>query len=357
MVSVLEDIEHQLKSYHPLQAASIPASISPWLATALLQKSVRRGRTDLALAAAASLLQAAPNRLWRRLAIIAVEDVGLGDLPAVYLTVVAAAQRKRLAKRYHSWQLISLIVARLSEAMKCRCTDDLHVVSEDCLGWGDHQTELADMPFGDLLDVLASNDPIERRAIALRYAMGTELVAVTSNLTRRRGHPNAVFEFLCEADFPHTLVEICREAYRQTGEVICGFLPLVCSAFDGFEVNMRSDQFPPEMMIGEIPSWALDKFTREGRAALARFLAGDSRTSQWLRSHIASRDRISVLGHALFRVESGLVKNRMIWPGGVSLRHQADWNSFPAEPNEAATLLDHLRADIDLLNKERANVL
>lgn len=356
IASVIFDLERQLHHRQSELPASLPAT-SPWLATALLQKSVRRGRTDLALAAAALLLQAAPDRLWRRLAIIAVEDVGLGDLDAVYLTVVAGAQRRRLAKRYHRWHLVSLIVMRLSEAMKCRCTDDLHVVSEDCPEWGDHRLELADLPFGDLLDVVAGSDPIERRAIALRYAMGTELVAVTSDLARRRGHPQAMFEFLCERGLPHTLVEISREAYRQTGEVICAFLPLLWSAFEGSEVTTRSDQFPPETMISRIPSWALDKFTREGRAAMAQFLAGGSTTSQWLRSHIAIRDRMSMLGHALFRVESGLVKDRIIWPDSVSLRRQADWNSFVVEPKEVVTLLDLLRADIDLLNEERANVL
>ena len=53
-----------------------PLAISPWLGMSLMQKAIRRGREDLALRAAATLLVDAPDRLWRRLAIIAFEDVG-----------------------------------------------------------------------------------------------------------------------------------------------------------------------------------------------------------------------------------------------------------------------------------------
>ena len=42
-----------------------PLQVSPWVAMSLMQKAIRRGREDLALRAAASLLSDAPERLWR----------------------------------------------------------------------------------------------------------------------------------------------------------------------------------------------------------------------------------------------------------------------------------------------------
>jgi hypothetical protein len=53
--------------------------VSPWVAMSLLQKAVRPGRTELAFRPAATLLQQSPELLWRRLACIAFEDVGLGE--------------------------------------------------------------------------------------------------------------------------------------------------------------------------------------------------------------------------------------------------------------------------------------
>lgn len=354
--SVADDIELQLHSHYPHTPAGTPASISLSLAVALLQKSVRRGRADLALAAADVLLRSVPDRLWRRLTIIACEDMGIADFDALYLTVVAAGHRRRLARRFGMGKLVSLVVSKLAAAAKCRATDDLYVVSEDCPGWWEHGLELAEMPFRNLLDVIASDEPIERRAIAMRLTIGTTGVALASRLARRRGQSQALFDFLCEAGFPHTLVEISRAAFGQTGEPICGFLPLLHRELDGKEAELQSDDFPPETMIGEMPGWTFDKFSREGRNALGRFLNADCATANWLRLHVPQRDRMAALGHALFRVESGLVKDRLMWPCGLDLRRQADLCSWPFPSEDAATLLHLMRSDVGDLNHVREAV-
>jgi hypothetical protein len=59
-----------------------PLDISPWLAMSVLQKAIRRGREDLALSAAATLMRDAPDRLWRRIGCVAYEDVGVASLEA-----------------------------------------------------------------------------------------------------------------------------------------------------------------------------------------------------------------------------------------------------------------------------------
>ena len=60
-----------------------PMDASPWVAMSAMQKAIRRGREDLALSAAATLLRDAPDKLWRRIGCIAYEDVGLASLEAV----------------------------------------------------------------------------------------------------------------------------------------------------------------------------------------------------------------------------------------------------------------------------------
>lgn len=71
-----------------------PLSVSVWIAASLLQKAIRRGRTDLAVAAAATLAVNDPDRLWRRLGGIAFEDIGLGDPCAVGLVSAALAGKR-----------------------------------------------------------------------------------------------------------------------------------------------------------------------------------------------------------------------------------------------------------------------
>lgn len=352
ILSVVADLERQLHSHHPQPPQSIPMTISPGLAVALLQKSIRRGRVDLALAAANALQRVAPERLWRRLSIIAVEDVGLGDLDAVYMTIAASSQWRRLARRFGDKRLVNLVVSRLASAAKCRASDDLHVASADCPAWDRVHLELVGLPLGDLLGVVASDGPIERRAIALRLAMGAE--TLTGRARRGHRHSEAVFDAMCEAGFPHTLVEISRAAYRQTGEVIAALLPLLHREFDCSEAQLVSDSFLPETIIGGIPSWAIDGFSREGRRALVRFLTTDCATARWLRANVPPDGRLSVLRHAQFRCEAGQVKVRLVWPTGQNLRRQADLESWPFPPEDAATLLALMRADIGILNQVRA---
>ncbi|MGR3481946.1 MAG: hypothetical protein ACU0CD_14700, partial [Salipiger marinus] len=73
----------------PVQGPTSPIPMSPWQAASLLQKAIRRGDVVRVQDAVSSLLISDPARLWRRLGIIAFEDVGLGNLPLVGQVTVA----------------------------------------------------------------------------------------------------------------------------------------------------------------------------------------------------------------------------------------------------------------------------
>ena len=59
----------------------------PWVASSLLQKAIRRGDADLAERAAVSLYRRRGRGIWRRLCVIAFEDVGVGSVEAVVETI------------------------------------------------------------------------------------------------------------------------------------------------------------------------------------------------------------------------------------------------------------------------------
>jgi hypothetical protein len=69
-----------------------PMAASPWVAMSAMQKAIRRGREDLALSAAATLLRDAPDKLWRRVGCVAFEDVGLASLEAVGLATASLGE-------------------------------------------------------------------------------------------------------------------------------------------------------------------------------------------------------------------------------------------------------------------------
>ena len=74
---ILDDFRSQLAERVRSRGSDVPhvepLNISPWLAMSLMQKAIRRGREDLALRAASTLLGLSPDRFWRRICITAFE--------------------------------------------------------------------------------------------------------------------------------------------------------------------------------------------------------------------------------------------------------------------------------------------
>jgi hypothetical protein len=110
-------------------------------------------------------------------------------------------------------------------------------------------------------------------------------------------------------------------------------------------------------VIGDFPAWALDLYSRDGRAALALFLQTDAAAARWIRRNIGPPRRLSFLGHIVFRVEGGLVINRMPWPLAEELRRQADFECSYPDTTDDTEILDLMRGDLPLLNEARVAVM
>ncbi|MFE3837556.1 hypothetical protein [Pseudogemmobacter sonorensis] len=82
----------------------------------LLQKAVRRGRLDLALQAASTLLAISPDRFWRRAGIIAFEDIGVADLTTAGVVTVALEGKRVRHRLGGEWAVAAAITARMVAA-------------------------------------------------------------------------------------------------------------------------------------------------------------------------------------------------------------------------------------------------
>ena len=67
--------------------------------------------------------------------------------------------------------------------------------------------------------------------------------------------------------------------------------------------------------------------------------------------------RMAFLGHMVFRVEGGLVDNRMRWPLADRLRREADVECSGPECRDASEILALVRDDIPRLNEVRAELV
>jgi hypothetical protein len=315
---------------------------SPWVAMSAMQKAIRRGREDLALSAAATLLRDAPDKLWRRIGGVAYEDVGVASLGTVALATASLGGKLARMTLGAEWAVASCVIAELSRASKCRAADDLLMACE------------LHPAYAAAREIATGQGSVQERALALWCALGTD--RDRSSLARRRGDPPLVFDQLCEAGWPHTIVEVAREGFRRTRVVLCPLVALLTR--EPRQVSqIESDDLPPEDMIGDVPVSALDVYTREGRAAFVRFLQTDAPTGRWVRHNISPARRMSFLGHITFRTEGGLVTNRMPWPIAEELRRQVDVECSGPGCRDAMEILELMRHDIPRLNEARAAVM
>lgn len=328
-------------------------TISPWISMSLLQKAIRRADKPLALQAARTLLEVSPERLWRRLCCIAFEDVGVGDLDTVALVTAALSGKRYRARIGSEWQVASFLISRMVEARQCRAADDLLLAAELHPAFRRVRRDLAAKTTAELIRIATGSAALPVRAIASWYAIGTTS-RPSPFLHDRRGDPHALFDWFCEAGVPHSVVEVAREGYRRVGEMRCPFLALLCSKSLPADPLIEADELPAVLMIGDVPGFSLDLYTREGRAAYQAFLRGSSGTAKWVRTFVPKPQRVHFLGTAIFRVEGGLVKNRLRWDVGNDLRRSVDIECHGPCCPDATELLELVRADLPSINEARA---
>jgi hypothetical protein len=208
------------------------------------------------------------------------------------------------------------------------------------------------MPTRELLEITTGPEPIAERGLALYLAVGSN-GRPSHYPPTRRGEPQAVFDYMCEKGFPHSVVEIAREGFRNTNEILCPLVALLSRETRG-DTTVVSDEFPPEVMIGDVPGYCLDMFTRPGRAAFARFLRTNCESARWIRAHIALPRQVDFLGGIVFRVEGGLLKDRLRWSIGDELRRKMDLDCNGPDCLDAWEILELSRSDLPLLNEIRA---
>src|SRR5436190_13862335 len=159
-----EQLADEIFTYCEPQPA--PLRISPWLAMSLLQKAIRRGESELAQHAAATLLLIAPDRLWRRCGAAAFEEVGVADLQTVSLVTAALAGKRYRATIGGEWKVASFIVDRMAKAAKCRAADDLLLTADSRPRYQGARVDLATKTTRELIRIAVGDAALPVRAVA-----------------------------------------------------------------------------------------------------------------------------------------------------------------------------------------------
>jgi len=281
----------------------------------LLQKAIRRGDLANARRAGHQLLALDPSRLWRRLSVTALEDIGIGDSEAVAELVAIATLPELRRKLGGNSVTLDLALAHGCRAVKDRSADHLSSIAER-----------EPIPDGRFDSLERASDNALAAVIASQCQHWSHCARAASILIRRYEEGSTasrvatlapIFERFQELGAPERLVTACQTHAARQRDALALYVLIAWSfqAASGGLATIRCHDLPEPVLVDGIPEFAFDPHhTRIGRRAV----------ELWRRCYLAPPPWTArQLGMALWNIEAAACDRTLDWPMGRDIRRRA----------------------------------
>ena len=334
-----------------------PIAADPWVISSLLQKSIRRGEIEIAQRAAFTFFQFKRAAIWRRLMVIAFEDVGIGSVDAL-TTIVAAAGDSAWRKSHGGdLRLAAYLAGLLAQAPKDRSADYLCDAKDHPMVAG-FWSAMENAPLESrLCHVRDQALGLPQRAVAALSALG---IGSRGDISRGTGGLETVLAMFRELEVPEELVAATGIAAARTREKITAMVPLIWLAAQKSDNRVCDCAIPPLVEAEDVPLYALDKHTRLGREAIWRFACENDSVRACLVRFVPPSQRRSAAYIAVFYVDGAPVARRLIWDQSEALEAfgiERDLIHAGVPLEGIQPLIDAMRANLGHLNDLRTQVL
>ena len=288
------------------------------IASSCMQKALRRGDRVYAHGAAEMLRQCDEGRLWRRLVVCAFEDFGLVDL-GLTARVVAAASSKNFRLTLGEARVLHHLIDKLLESSKDRRLDDLYALAAAAFTDRSLLRRIEHDPLAEVLAPLVHQTT--RLVASCERAVPRHSFRALSMEAVERALAGMVHEGLVDEG----LFELCAKGLRLSKCLLPLLLPLTIEATEacgGLGKAILHD-LPEVPLVEGIPAYAIDGFTRAGRAILAELVKHEPSLRPVLSQVLPSGARLDVLHHLLFFAEGGCCTPEIEDPLSDALKSQA----------------------------------
>jgi len=328
-----------------------------WNTLSNLQKAIRRG--DQAQAGVSSVLLYNTDRLkfLRRLGVIALEDVGFGNIKLVSKILNYADSHKRTCRptahteeRNESLALVSELAGSVKDRSPCQ----LAVASKMC---ADSIARVARLTPEKCAAVYGD----EANDMTLRCLAGRSLTGSLSIDKLRIGKADrkAFLTALTKLDLPDRIVSIAEIGASFGGEVAgLGInIPILYRLMKEETRKIRVNQLPPAELIRGLLSASYDMHTLEGKYALAAFAGNCTPLRQFAERHGAQVKKI--VGLLTFMSE-GSVVDRSVRCSLTDELYAMNEKALCARIGLPYSVLSEgkeiILANLDLLNRHRRRI-
>lgn len=327
-----------------------------WIAASALQKSIRRGNLSMAYKAGLAMMQINPAIVWNRLRVIACEDIGIGNMRAVYETLYVSGKVKWRERNGGDSHVLAYIIDQLCKANKSRLADDILYTADVHADYHHQRMAYVDYSVDELYDIILyeKDRGIFERMIALCYLHGTSTMRPQS-LIEMKGQPNLVLDVFRQSGMPDCMLDIIKLALPRTeGHALSLGLALTMQAsadnhrivHDAIETNI----------IGEWPAEAYDKHTREGKQSFRAFLNRCPEVRTFIQTRLPHVDPVTMIGWCVFALEAQLLDTRIAFDGSEDIRTKAQsaWMQCDGMTQQIqCELLGLVKLHIGILNNAR----
>lgn len=322
------------------------------LASSALQKALRRADAVQARLSAKSLLRMDANRFWRRLMVIIFEDFGLTDLCGTSEAVTLITDKKRQANFGGANAVCDQIVTQLLTRHQDRRVDRAYMLGVTITKNSNVEQALAALKCSsDCYQLLAKVSCYILRCEQILPKLGVRAVlAAKCDEVLASGFAKGWIDL--------KLYKACLQARRTTQCLLPVLLPLLVSSGElGSSEEEPAISLTPAVIIDGYPSYAIDGFTRPGRAALALLLDRSPVLRSAFKNVPNRRGKIAGLGSLLFDLEGGLCRSEPNDALSLELKRLSTgcWSGLTGLQLEDA--LSEVRMRIPDLNEFRADVL
>lgn len=330
----------------------IPAHADSSLVASLWQKAIRREQVDWAVSAALELQRRDPDYVWRRIRVIALEEISVAD-PALVAQILAVAGKRVLRAKRGDRYLLAYLTRELALSRKCRTPCDM-VSWLEPLGEGGKEMRLPglarDFMGGDL-------ELIRRSAHAWRDAVPLSMRIDGRWQSSGKGSRHRRQAFLEWIDAPPLLRFIVDRGGSTYGlNALC----VLAAQLQAVHSEPRKQVIPPpcsDELIRGIPAYAYCMYSAPGKEAL-RLLVKNSGWASDERIRVR-KEALNVLGNLIFYVEGAWCADMLEVAHGTAIERESErtlLGRLGIRPEDVPSLMDSAHKSLSILNNMRTIV-
>lgn len=276
-----------------------------WNTLSNLQKAIRRGDQDQAAISSILLFNTDRIKFLRRMCVIALEDIGFGNIKLVSKVMDYASSHKTVSRPTTHTEERSeclTLVAELTQSVKDRSPCTLGVVAKGCADSiarvGRLTPERCAAIYGN------ESADLHMRCLAGRSLTGSLSI---DKLRIGKADRKAYIAALTKLDLPARIIAIAEIGAALGGEMagLAVNIPILYQPLKEESRKIGVNRLPPTELIRGLLSASYDKHTLEGKYALAAFAANCTPLRQFSERNGVQAKRI--IGLLAFMAEGSVV--------------------------------------------------